>query len=43
MVRRPDDGAADMGLLVNLGLVEKQPIPQYASLFVEPDIPPEPE
>ncbi|MFG2631289.1 hypothetical protein [Streptomyces sp. NPDC048473] len=38
--RRLDDSAADMGTLVDLGLVEKQPKPQYAGLFVEPDIPP---
>ncbi|MFD5137437.1 hypothetical protein ACFWMX_14545 [Streptomyces sp. NPDC058378] len=38
---RPDDGAADMGTLVGLGLAEEQPVPQYAGLFLEPDIPPE--
>ncbi|MCX4786452.1 hypothetical protein OG369_09740 [Streptomyces sp. NBC_01221] len=38
--RRIDDSAADMGTLVDLGLAEEQPVPQYAGLFVEPDIPP---
>ncbi|MFE4334948.1 MULTISPECIES: hypothetical protein [unclassified Streptomyces] len=38
--RRLDDSAADMGTLVGLGLVEEQPKPQYAGLFLEPDIPP---
>ncbi|MFB8033416.1 hypothetical protein ACFC5Z_10735 [Streptomyces sp. NPDC056004] len=38
--RRVDDSAADMETLVDLGLVEEQPVPQYAGLFVEPDIPP---
>lgn len=37
--RRIDDSAADMGTLVDLGLVEEQPVPQYAGLFIEPDIP----
>lgn len=37
--RRVDEGAADMGTLVDLGLVEEQPEPQYAGLFLEPDIP----
>lgn len=39
--RRLDDGAADMATLVDLGLAEEQPIPQYEGLFVEP--PPLPE
>ncbi|MCX5108319.1 hypothetical protein OOK13_07225 [Streptomyces sp. NBC_00378] len=38
--RRVDGSAADMETLVDLGLVEEQPVPQYAGLFVEPDIPP---
>ncbi|MFC9619517.1 hypothetical protein ACFTXM_05840 [Streptomyces sp. NPDC056930] len=38
--RRVDDSAADMETLVDLGLAEEQPVPQYAGLFVEPDIPP---
>lgn len=38
--RRPDDSAADMGTLVDLGLAEEQPEPQYEGLFVEPNIPP---
>ncbi|MFB6988988.1 hypothetical protein ACFC0C_33380 [Streptomyces sp. NPDC056178] len=38
--RRTDDSAADMETLVDLGLVEEQPAPQYAGLFLEPDIPP---
>ncbi|MEU2132291.1 hypothetical protein [Streptomyces sp. NPDC018352] len=37
--RRVDDSAADMGTLVDLGLAKEQPKPQYAGLFVEPDIP----
>lgn len=37
---RPDDGAADMETLVDLGLAEEQPVPMYAGLFLEPDIPP---
>ena len=40
VVPRQDDGAADMGTLVDLGLAEEQPVPQYAGLFLEPDIPP---
>ncbi|MEE1808058.1 hypothetical protein [Streptomyces sp. BE133] len=38
--RRVDDSAADMETPVDLGLAEEQPTPQYAGLFVEPDIPP---
>ncbi|MGW1407199.1 hypothetical protein [Streptomyces sp. NPDC002403] len=38
--RSVDDSAADMEKLVDLGLVEEQSKPQYAGLFVEPDIPP---
>ncbi|MFJ4738688.1 hypothetical protein [Streptomyces sp. NPDC088775] len=38
--RRVDDSAADMETLVDLGLAEEQPVPQYEGLFVEPDIPP---
>ncbi|MEU2673630.1 hypothetical protein ABZ622_33170 [Streptomyces sp. NPDC007164] len=38
--RRVDDSAADLGTLVDLGLAEEQPVPQYAGLFIEPDIPP---
>lgn len=38
--RRIDDGAADTGTLVKLGLVDPQPTPQYEGLFVEPDVPP---
>lgn len=34
--RRIDDGAADMATLVDLGLAEEQPVPQYEGLFVEP-------
>lgn len=41
VVPRQDDGAADMETLVDLGLAEEQPVPQYAELFLEPDIPPE--
>ncbi|MEU2674231.1 hypothetical protein ABZ622_36280 [Streptomyces sp. NPDC007164] len=37
---RVDDSAGDMGTLVDLGLVEEQPTPQYEGLFVEPDLPP---
>ena len=37
--RRVDDGAADLGTLVDLGLAEEPPDPQYANLFLEPDIP----
>lgn len=38
--RRLDDSAADMATLVDLGLAEEQPVPQYAGLFLEPDTPP---
>ncbi|MER7806178.1 hypothetical protein [Streptomyces sp900116325] len=39
--RRVDDGAADMGTLVGLGLAEEQPQPQYEGLFIAPpDLPP---
>ncbi|SFT31801.1 hypothetical protein [Streptomyces sp. ok210] len=38
--RRVDDSAADMGTLVDLGLAEEQPTPQYEGLFLEPDLPP---
>ncbi|MFF1837851.1 hypothetical protein ACFVXE_27110 [Streptomyces sp. NPDC058231] len=41
--RREDDSAADMGTLVDLGLAEEQPVPQYEDLFLEPDLPPAPE
>ncbi|MFD4941127.1 hypothetical protein ACFVYE_21905 [Streptomyces sp. NPDC058239] len=40
MQRRLDDSAADLGTPVDRGLVEEQPKPQYAGLFLEPDIPP---
>ncbi|WP_199918810.1 hypothetical protein [Streptomyces sp. NRRL S-15] len=40
VVRRPDDGAADLETLVDLGLAEEPPVPQYTGLFLEPDIPP---
>lgn len=40
MTRRQDDGAGDMETLVDLGLADEQPVPQYAELFLEPDIPP---
>lgn len=39
--RQIDDGAADTGTLVQLGLAEPPPVPQYQGLFVEP--PPTPE
>ncbi|MFE9777681.1 hypothetical protein ACFYPA_05940 [Streptomyces sp. NPDC005775] len=38
--RRLDDGAADMATLVDLGLADEQPVPEYQGLFLEPDIPP---
>jgi hypothetical protein len=38
--RRVDEGAADLETLIDLGLAEEPPTPQYAGLFVEPDIPP---
>ncbi|MFD5875719.1 hypothetical protein [Streptomyces sp. NPDC060322] len=38
--RRMDDGAADLETLVDLGLAEEPPVPQYTELFLEPDIPP---
>ena len=38
--RRVDDSAADLGTLEALGLAEEQPVPQYANLFLEPDISP---
>ncbi|MEU8829315.1 hypothetical protein [Streptomyces sp900116325] len=41
--RRQDDSAADMGTLVDLGLAEEQPEPQYEGLFLEPDVQPAPE
>ncbi|MFD7861884.1 hypothetical protein [Streptomyces sp. NPDC059783] len=37
---RIDDGAADTRTLVDLGLADPPPTPQYVGLFVEPDIPP---
>ncbi|MEU1434087.1 hypothetical protein ABZ438_08300 [Streptomyces sp. NPDC005786] len=37
--RRLDDGAADMATLVDLGLADEQPVPQYQGLFLEPDLP----
>lgn len=37
---RVDESAADMGTLVDLGLVEEQPVPQHQDLFLEPDLPP---
>lgn len=40
---RVDDTAADLGPLVAMGLVEARPTPQYAGLFVEPDLLAEPE
>jgi len=40
VTRRQDDGAADLETLVDLGLAEEQPVPQYANLFLEPDVPP---
>ena len=38
--RRVDDGAADLGTLVDLGLAEEPPDPQYTNQYLEPDIPP---
>ncbi|MEV6854678.1 hypothetical protein AB0M89_12825 [Streptomyces microflavus] len=37
---RVDEGAADMGTLIDLGLVDEQPVPQYQGLLLEPDLPP---
>ncbi|MFE7713022.1 hypothetical protein ACFU6I_46555 [Streptomyces sp. NPDC057486] len=37
--RRVDDSAPDMETLVDLGLTEDQPVPQYEGLLLEPDIP----
>ncbi|MCX5339719.1 hypothetical protein OG315_06860 [Streptomyces atratus] len=39
MQRQVDDSAAGMETLVDLGLVEEQPVPKYAGLFLDPDIP----
>lgn len=38
---RVDDTAADMGSLVEMGVVEEQPVPRTAGLFLEPDTPPD--
>ncbi|MBQ1118528.1 hypothetical protein [Streptomyces sp. C3-3] len=38
--RRIDEGAADLETLIDLGLAEEQPVPQYEGLFLEPDLPP---
>lgn len=37
---RVDETSADLGTLINLGLVDEQPAPQYQNLFLEPDLPP---
>ncbi|WP_198544911.1 MULTISPECIES: hypothetical protein [unclassified Streptomyces] len=38
--RRIDEGAGDLATLIDLGLAEEQPTPQYEDLFLEPDLPP---
>ncbi|MFE3429784.1 hypothetical protein [Streptomyces sp. NPDC059171] len=38
--RRVDEGAGDLATLIELGLAEEQPAPQYQGLFLEPDLPP---
>ncbi|MDQ0694180.1 hypothetical protein [Streptomyces sp. W4I9-2] len=38
--RRIDEGAGDLETLIDLGLAEEQPVPQYEGLFLEPDMPP---
>ncbi|WP_330449838.1 hypothetical protein [Streptomyces anulatus] len=38
--RRIDEGAGDLATLIDLGLAEEQPVPQYEGLFLEPDLPP---
>ncbi|WP_179894556.1 hypothetical protein [Streptomyces sp. f150] len=38
--RRIDEGAGDLETLIELGLAEEQPVPQYQGLFLEPDLPP---
>ncbi|MFI2081404.1 hypothetical protein ACH43Y_13790 [Streptomyces rubiginosohelvolus] len=38
--RRVDEGAGDLETLIELGLAEEQPTPQYKGLFLEPDLPP---
>ncbi|MFI2354645.1 hypothetical protein ACH5AG_08160 [Streptomyces anulatus] len=37
--RRIDEGAGDLETLIDLGLAEEQPVPQYEGLFLEPDLP----
>ncbi|MEU2403450.1 hypothetical protein ABZ609_03855 [Streptomyces rubiginosohelvolus] len=38
--RRLDEGAGDLETLIELGLAEEQPTPEYQGLFLEPDLPP---
>lgn len=37
--RRIDEGAGDLETLINLGLAEEQPVPQYEGLLLEPEQP----
>ncbi|MGH3584707.1 MAG: hypothetical protein ACRDQ0_00125 [Pseudonocardia sp.] len=43
VVPRHDDSAADTGTLIDLGLANKEPVPQYAGLFLEPTVTEDPE
>ena len=38
--RRVDETSADVATLVDMGVLEEPPVPQYAGLFLEPDLPP---
>ncbi|MDQ0791948.1 hypothetical protein [Streptomyces sp. B1I3] len=38
-----DETAADGQTLVDMGVIDPPPTPTYAGLFLEPDIPPEPD
>lgn len=39
-VPRRDDTAADASSLERMGRLDPQPVPQWAGLFLEPDLPP---
>ncbi|MFE2231008.1 hypothetical protein ACFXA4_00205 [Streptomyces sp. NPDC059442] len=38
--RRVDETSADVATLVDMGVLEEPPQPQYEDLFLEPDLPP---
>jgi hypothetical protein len=40
VVRRVDETSADVATLVDMGVIEEPPQPQYTDLFLEPDLPP---